>query len=98
MTTGVAGTSSSALKGRRIVAGTDGSHASLLALEWAARQAELTDASLEVIAVWEWPNTCLLYTSPQLLGSEPWFQSAHELIDLLVARSLTQGRSAGLPR
>jgi nucleotide-binding universal stress UspA family protein len=57
MTTGVAGTSSSALKGRRIVAGTDGSHASLLALEWAARQAELTDASLEVIAVWEWPNT-----------------------------------------
>jgi nucleotide-binding universal stress UspA family protein len=41
----------------RIVVGTDGSTASLLALEWAAHQAELTGASLEVIAVWHWPNT-----------------------------------------
>jgi nucleotide-binding universal stress UspA family protein len=40
----------------RIVVGIDGSSGSLLALEWAARQAELTGASLAVVAVWEWPT------------------------------------------
>lgn len=42
---------------RRIVAGVDGSAASLRALEWAVRQAELTDANLEVISTWEWPES-----------------------------------------
>jgi nucleotide-binding universal stress UspA family protein len=42
---------------RRIVAGIDGSAASLRALEWAARQAELTGARLEIVVAWEWPNT-----------------------------------------
>jgi nucleotide-binding universal stress UspA family protein len=41
----------------RIVAGIDGSVSSLQALEWAARQAELTGATLEVVIAWEWPNT-----------------------------------------
>ena len=41
----------------RIVVGVDGSPDSLTALEWAARQAELTSAALEVVATWEWPNT-----------------------------------------
>jgi nucleotide-binding universal stress UspA family protein len=40
----------------RIVTGIDGSTASLSALEWAARQAERTNASLEVVAAWEWPT------------------------------------------
>ncbi|MGB8179042.1 MAG: universal stress protein [Acidimicrobiales bacterium] len=40
----------------RIVAGIDGSPSSQRALEWAARQAELTDSELEVIAAWEWPE------------------------------------------
>ena len=44
-------------KGRRIVTGIDGSPASIVALEWAARQAEYTDASLEVVAAWEWPTS-----------------------------------------
>ena len=57
MATELSAASAGASKGRRIVTGTDGSPASLLALEWAARQAELTGASLEVIAVWKWPNT-----------------------------------------
>lgn len=39
----------------RIVVGVDGSESSLHALEWAARQAELTGDVLEVIATWEWP-------------------------------------------
>lgn len=38
-----------------IIVGVDGSDSSKLALAWAARQAELTAASLEVIWVWEAP-------------------------------------------
>ncbi len=41
----------------RIVVGIDGSSDSLVALEWAARQAELTGSTLEVVTTWEWPNT-----------------------------------------
>ncbi len=37
--------------------GVDGSPSSQQALRWAARQAELTGATLEAIAVWEWPTT-----------------------------------------
>lgn len=39
----------------RIVVGIDGSPSSLAALHWAARQAELTQATLEVVMTWEWP-------------------------------------------
>ena len=44
-------------KSHRIVVGIDGSNASLSALEWAARQAEFTDTSLEIVAAWEWPTS-----------------------------------------
>jgi nucleotide-binding universal stress UspA family protein len=40
---------------RRIVVGVDGSDASLHALEWAVRQAELTAARIDVVAAWHWP-------------------------------------------
>jgi nucleotide-binding universal stress UspA family protein len=40
----------------RIVVGVDGSDSSVRALSWAARQAELTGSSLEVITTWEWPT------------------------------------------
>ena len=40
----------------RIVVGIDGSPSSIAALEWAAKQAELTGASLEVLMTWEWFN------------------------------------------
>lgn len=43
--------------GPRIVVGVDGSDPSLRALDWAARQAELTGVALEVIMTWELPNT-----------------------------------------
>jgi nucleotide-binding universal stress UspA family protein len=49
--------SNQSAKNRRIVAGIDGSPASIIALEWAARQAEYTEASLEVVASWEWPTS-----------------------------------------
>ena len=39
----------------RIVVGVDGSPESVQALRWAARQAELTGAELQVISAWEYP-------------------------------------------
>ena len=39
-----------------IVVGVDGSEGSKDALRWAARQAQLTGASLRVIASWRWPS------------------------------------------
>jgi nucleotide-binding universal stress UspA family protein len=39
----------------RIVVGIDGSPSSIAALDWAIRQAELTEARLEVLMTWEWP-------------------------------------------
>jgi nucleotide-binding universal stress UspA family protein len=41
----------------RIVVGVDGSASSLDALAWAARQAALTSAGLEVVMTWEWPDS-----------------------------------------
>ena len=41
----------------RIVVGVDGSPSSLQALSWAARQAELTGSSLEVLMTWQWPSS-----------------------------------------
>ena len=43
--------------GGRVVVGFDGSKASLDALDWAAHQADLTDARLEILAAWEWPTS-----------------------------------------
>lgn len=43
--------------GHRIVVGTDGSPSSITALAWAARQAELIGASLDVLIAWHWPVT-----------------------------------------
>ena len=42
---------------RRIVVGVDGSADSLKALEWAAGQAELTDASVEIVSTWKMPSS-----------------------------------------
>ena len=41
----------------RIVVGVDGSEHSMLALRWAVDQAELTGASIEVLACWQWPSS-----------------------------------------
>jgi nucleotide-binding universal stress UspA family protein len=42
---------------RRIVVGVDGSESSARALKWAAEQAQLTGAVLEVVTTWEWPTS-----------------------------------------
>ncbi len=41
----------------RIVVGIDGSPSSLDALSWAARQADLTGSTLEIVMTWEWPSS-----------------------------------------
>ncbi len=41
----------------RIVVGHDGSDASQEALRWAARQAVLTNSTLELVMTWEWPTS-----------------------------------------
>jgi nucleotide-binding universal stress UspA family protein len=42
---------------KRIVVGVDGSESSLRALEWAAGQAELTGARMDVVTAWQWPTS-----------------------------------------
>lgn len=51
--------------GGLIVAGVDGSEASLDALRWASRQAELTGASLRVVMSWEVPT--MAYGGPVVI-------------------------------
>ena len=41
----------------RIVVGIDGSQSSVDALSWAAQQARLTGAVLEVVTTWQWPTS-----------------------------------------
>ena len=41
----------------RIVVGVDGSDASIKALRWAVRQAELTGDTVEAVNSWEYPST-----------------------------------------
>ena len=50
-----------------IVAGVDGSHCSLEALRWAARQAELTGAELHAVMAWSLPEI-YSYTPRDLEG------------------------------
>jgi nucleotide-binding universal stress UspA family protein len=41
----------------RIVVGLDGSSSALAALSWAARQADLTGSTLEILMTWEYPSS-----------------------------------------
>jgi nucleotide-binding universal stress UspA family protein len=67
---------------RRIVVGLDGSQSSIAALEWAATQAELSGAGLEVFMTWEWPTS---YGMALAVPSEydPTHESEKLLGDLL---------------
>ncbi len=68
MTTRIANTKQP--KGR-VVVGVDCSEASKGPLLWAARQAELTQASLEVVLAWKLPLMAYGYTVPAPAGVDP---------------------------
>lgn len=74
----------------RIVVGVDGSSGSLQALRWAADEARLRGAALEVIAAWHYP---VLATIPAFGVQPPAEALAEEarkgLVDLLEAEGIT---------
>jgi nucleotide-binding universal stress UspA family protein len=73
--------------GGLIVAGVDGSEASLEALRWAARQAELTGASLEVVMSWEVPT--MAYGGPVVIPYDTDLAAeARRALDNAVAEAL----------
>jgi nucleotide-binding universal stress UspA family protein len=77
-------TSSETASFGKIVVGVDGSDPSLNALEWAARQAELTGSTLEAITTWDWPRS---YGGAVPLPSDYNPKSdAQELVDEAAAR------------
>ncbi len=90
--------------GGRVVVGVDGSAASEDAVAWAARQAELIGAELELVTAWEWPST---YGAPMVLPEQfnPAEDAEHLLADaetavkqahpgLEVRRSAAEGHPA----
>ena len=68
-----------------IVVGVDGSDSSRKALRWAARQAELTAASLLVVSSWSWPVVTGYPPPPPDLDLE---RDAHLVLDDAVAAVL----------
>ena len=68
----------------RIVVGVDGGESSLHALDWAIRQAELSNAALEVVSTWEWP-TSYGRGMPLPLAYEPANETAAALENVLAA-------------
>jgi nucleotide-binding universal stress UspA family protein len=76
-----------AIEAGRIVVGVDGSPSSLAALEWAARQAEFTGSSLELIMTWEWPTS---YGAPFVFQTD-WNPAADatKVLDEIVAKART---------
>lgn len=55
---------------RRIVVGVDGSTSSIEALQWAIRQAELTEATVEAVIAWHFPPALGGYAWPPVAITE----------------------------
>ena len=64
---------------RPIVVGVDGSESSLAALRWAARQAGLTGAPLEIVSAWEWPVSYLGLGTPEPPDYDPADEARRQL-------------------
>jgi nucleotide-binding universal stress UspA family protein len=76
----------------RIVVGVDGSESSRGAVEWAARQAQLTGSNLELVTTWEWPKS---YGYPMPVPAD--FQPSNAAGDVLdAAVEAIEGAHPGL--
>jgi nucleotide-binding universal stress UspA family protein len=71
----------------RIVVGVDGSLASLQALRWAARQAELTGAELHAVTAWSIPTT---YGWIPSVADYDWVGYAREVQDHSIREALDE--------
>ena len=63
--------------------GVDGSEASKDALRWAARQAEATDAALEVVMTWQLPTAAYAYSVPMPTAYDFGPRSKQELDEII---------------
>jgi nucleotide-binding universal stress UspA family protein len=70
---------------QRIVVGVDGSPASLVALQWAVRQASLTGAVVEAVTSWQVPAT---YGGYPVDAGTDWRANAHAIQDTAVKEAL----------
>ncbi|SDP29775.1 Nucleotide-binding universal stress protein, UspA family [Nakamurella panacisegetis] len=71
----------------RIVVGVDGSAASIDALRWAARRAELTGGTVESVISWQLP----LYGAEFGAAEVDWAGTAREALGLAVSQALNAG-------
>jgi nucleotide-binding universal stress UspA family protein len=71
----------------KIVVGVDGSEPSIEALEWAAHQAELTGATLDVVTAWAFGEepTPFGIVPPVLPGGDPLTEARTKLNELVAA-------------
>ena len=85
----------------RIVVGVDGSDASLDAIRWALRQAQLTDSELEAVTSWDFPSQVAELVADDI----DWDGRAKALLDdaltavdaegdVTITRTTTQGHPA----
>lgn len=79
----------------KIVVGVDGSPASVQALRWAARQAELTGAQLHAVITWHLPNTSGWETA---LDSVDWSGHTRETLDKTLEEALGPDAARGVHR
>jgi nucleotide-binding universal stress UspA family protein len=72
----------------RIVVGVDGSDASIDALRWALRQAELTSCELEAVTSWQQPSG---YGTSFVAADEDWEALVATILDDALAKVDTRG-------
>ena len=77
------------ISGSMIVVGVDGSEGSLKALRWAARQAQMTGASLHVVTAWAFPEhgTPFGIVFDLASGADPTLR-AREALDRAIVETL----------
>ncbi len=76
--------------GRPIVVGVDGSPSSLSALRWAAKQAELTGASVQAVTGWEYPN---IYGGYPIGADIDWRVNAQRTLDTAIEAAFGPGKT-----